>query len=126
MELIPPQPGEYTSGLLALNDSGTALLYSYDEAFNLSYLLYKNGRSAVLDFGPILDNAPLEVTGLNNQGIISGRAQFPPLFRYRGFRFDPKTGETLLLNPVETDLHTWGLDINTRGTFSATLSSLVG
>jgi hypothetical protein len=118
VERIPPQPGESSSFTVALNDSGTALIGSYDEDFNLSYLLYKNGQSTVLDLCPIFANGfcflgDLDITGMNNQNIISGRVALDN--GRRGFRFDPKTGEAILLEPVETDFATWGLDINNRG-----------
>jgi len=71
----------------------------------------------VLDLCSIFANAfcylgDIDVFGMNNQGIISGRRLTSPS---RGFRFDPKTGETILLEPVETDRSAWGLGINTRG-----------
>ena len=49
VELIPPQPGERTSFVTALNDSGMALVTSLDATDQPTYVLYRNGRTTVLD-----------------------------------------------------------------------------
>jgi hypothetical protein len=113
VERIPRQPGEIKSSVLKLNDSGTALIFSEDNEYNRTYLLYKNGQSTVLDLCPIFANGfcylgDIDVTGMNNQNIISGKVSLDN--GTRGFRFDPKTGEVMLLEPVETYQRTWGVD----------------
>jgi hypothetical protein len=119
VELVPPQPGELTSFLQRLNDPHTVLITSYDTEFNRTSLLYKNGKSTVLDFGPTLTNAlSYEITGMNNETIMSGTVLFANPGRAttnRAFRFDPRTGQTTVFEPVETDTQTWGLDINNDG-----------
>jgi hypothetical protein len=114
VELIPPQPGEYTSFVTALNDSGMALVTSYDAAYQPTFVLYKNGGSTPLDFGPTVTSA--DFLHINNQGIISGTtAVLSPSFSYRGFRFDPRSGAATPLNPLPTEPHAWGVGINNRG-----------
>ena len=123
VELIPPQPGEVFSQVIALNDPGTALLESEDAFGNRTYVLYENGQTTVLDFGPTVTNPQFHsfvaVGGfINNKGIIAGLAAGPDGNRFdgaRGFRFDPRTGEVELLDPVSPDTLAWGLGINTRG-----------
>jgi hypothetical protein len=113
VELIPPQPGELMSWVEALNDSGTALVRSYDESFEETLVLYKNGQTTVLDFGPLVSFASF--LAMNNQGIISGTTYLPELDAYRGFRHDPRTGETTLLDPLPSEPHSWTLGVNSRG-----------
>ncbi len=115
VELIPPQPGETFAFVLSLNDPGTALVES-DDAFGRStYVLYSEGKSTVLDFGPsILSTRFFGPRALNNQGVIAGTTG--SLFGgARGFRFNPRSGEARLLNPVPPDPLAWGLGVNNRG-----------
>ena len=112
VELIPRQPGEVTSYVIALNDPDEALVESFDASGRLTYLLYSKGQETPLDFGPTVTN-PL-VTGMNNLEIISGIEGSNP-GTSRGSRFDPRTREATLLNPLPTepDATAWG--INDRG-----------
>jgi hypothetical protein len=122
VELIPPQPGEVISEVIALNDSGTALVES-DDASKQTYVLYKNGQTTVLDFGPTVTNPHFRRCGpdgrfINNEGIIAGLAAGPDGNRFdgaRGFRFNLGTGEAELLDPVSPDTLAWGMGINARG-----------
>jgi hypothetical protein len=111
VELIPPQPGEVTSFVIALNDRGTALVRSDDALGQPTYALYHNGQTTPLGFGPNVTR-PF-ATGMNNQGTISGTDPF--IGGSRGFRFDPRTGETTVLNPLPGESYAWGLGINNRG-----------
>ena len=122
IELIPPQPEEVSATIFALNDLGTALLTSSDTDGNETYVLYEKGQTTVLDFGPTVTN-PLFLSFvpigrfINNKGNLAGLTS-PAGNRYdgaRGFRFDPRTGEAALLDPVSPDTLAWGLGINTRG-----------
>jgi hypothetical protein len=121
VKLIPRQPGEVSSSLIALNDSGTALVESDDTFFTRSYVLYSKGEAIPLDFGPTVTNPSffsLVFTGkfINNEGIIAGITDNGDRFNgTRGFRFDTHTGETTLLNPLPTDTLAWGLGINNHG-----------
>ena len=114
VELIPPQPGERRSFVTALNDFGMALVTSLDATDQPTYVLYRNGRTTVLDLGLTITQ-PLEFLHINNQGIISGTAFNLPGIGDRGFRFDPRSGETTLLDPLPTEPSAWALDINNRG-----------
>lgn len=109
VELIPPRPGELTSEVTALNDSGTALVTSVDVSFQATFLLYKNGQTTPIDFGP--DVTDPRLLDINDQGIISGTVGS---FLF-GFRFDPRTGETTLLDPLATEPLAEARDINNRG-----------
>jgi hypothetical protein len=113
VELIPPQPGEFTSFVTALNDSGMALVTSYDASYQPTYVLYKNGQATPLDFRLTITQ-PFDFLHINSQGIISGTAFNLPGIGTRGFRFDTRTGETTLLNPLPTEPDAWALDINNR------------
>lgn len=107
VELIPRMPGEFTSFVIGLTDSGLALVVSYDKAFQSTLVLYKNGRLTRLPIdGFFLD--------INNRGQISG-TMFLPGIGDRAFRFDTRTGETTLLHPQATEPYSWGLHINNRG-----------
>jgi hypothetical protein len=123
VELIPPQPDELFSFVIALNDPGTALVESDDEFGNPTYILYENGQATVLDFGPTVPHPRFRsfVSGggfINNQGLIAGLTAGPTGSIFdgaRGFRFDPRTGEAELLDPVAPDTLAWGMGINARG-----------
>ena len=56
VELIPRQPGEVTSYVIALNDPDEALVESFDASGRLTYLLYSKGQETPLDFGPTVTN----------------------------------------------------------------------
>jgi hypothetical protein len=109
VELIPPQPGEYTSFVTALNASGMALVTSYDASYQPTFVLYKNGRSTRLDVLSTFTQP--DFLKINNQGIISGT----DLGVGRGFRVDTRTGETTQLNPLPTETYAWAVGINNRG-----------
>jgi hypothetical protein len=93
---------------------------SYDASGNVTYVLYKHGQTTVLDFGPTVTNPRfLAYTCchdkfINNTGIIAGRTG-NSFDGARGFRFNPRTGRTMLLEPVSPDTLAWGLGINNRG-----------
>jgi hypothetical protein len=110
VELIPRLPGEYTSNVMRVTDSGLALVVSYDENFQSTLLLSKNGRLTPLP----IDGSFLNFLDMNNRGQISG-ITFVPGLGYRAFRFDTRTGESTLLDPLPTEPHSWGMAINDRG-----------
>jgi hypothetical protein len=113
VELIPRQPGEFTSFVTALNDSGSALVTSFDAFFQPTVVLYQDGRSTVLDFGPSVTN-PSRLA-ISNNGIISETQGSSLCEGATGFRFDTRTGAVALLEPLATDPTAWGVDINSRG-----------
>ena len=113
VELIPPQPGEITSFVIALNDVGSALVTSFDGSFQPTLVLYRNGQSTVLDFGPEVTNA--SQLSINNNGFVSGTQGDDLCDGGTGFRYDPRTGQVALLERLSTDPTAWGVDINNRG-----------
>jgi hypothetical protein len=112
VELVPRLPGEVTSEVFLLADTGEAVVGSFDASSHRTLALYKNGKVTPIDFGPSVRFA-LSLD-LNNNGIISGRT-FVLGTGLRGFRFDTRTGETTLLNPLPTEPYSWALGINDSG-----------
>lgn len=104
VELIPPQTGEFLAFVIALNDSGTALVYSIDDSFNEAFVLYKKGQANVINFGPTITNPRLSFNGgvINNQGVIAGTTG-DPFIDDRAFRFSPRNGKVVLLDPMSPD-----------------------
>lgn len=122
VEVIPPQPGEVMSLVIALNDPGTALVQSVQsfDDWESTYALYSHGQITPIDFGPTITNPSFisSVTSgrfINNEGILAGTEGSDLFVDARGFRFDPRTGEVVLLEPVPPDTLAWGLGINNRG-----------
>lgn len=113
VKLIKAQPGEFTSLVSEVNDSGTSLVISLDSSFNRTYLKYRHNHSTPLDFGPTVTN-PFSVH-INNQEIISGTQGISPFDGATGFRFNMRTGETTLLPPLPTEPLAWAVDINNHG-----------
>lgn len=111
-QLIPRLPEEIHSEVIQINDTGAALIFSFDTDFNGTVALYEKGQLRPLDFGPEIPF--VFFLNMNNQGIISGTTFIDGL-GYRGFRFDPKTGLATLLHPLSTEPDAWALDINNRG-----------
>jgi hypothetical protein len=110
VELIPPQPGESTSAVAALNEAGMALVISIDAVTSQqTVLLYQHGRTTPLDFG-LPDAQTFDFLHLNNRGIIAGTFNVA-----RGFRFDMRTGKTMQLDPLPTEPFAYGQDLNNRG-----------
>ena len=98
--------------MIALNDSGMALVDSFDDNFVETLAIYKNGRVTPVDFGPDVPFAFF--LSMNNSGIISGTT-FSQSFTFVGFRDDRSTSRTTLLYPVGGDPDAWALHINNRG-----------
>jgi hypothetical protein len=114
MTLIPPQPGESLSSVLDLNDSGTAIVLSFENPSTPpAYLSYKKGQTTLLDFGPTV-TAPNRVR-INNRGTIA-LSGIDASGRVSAFRHDTRTGETMQLAPPTTETNDWGaVDINNSG-----------
>ncbi len=113
VEFIARLPGEVTSSMIALNDSGMALVDSFDTNFVETLEIYKNGHATPIDFGP---NVPFaSFLSMNNAGIISGTTFSFQSSTYVGFRFDTSTGQTTFLYPIAGDPEAWALGINNRG-----------
>ena len=90
VELIPRLPEELSSFVTALNGTGSALVISFNAESRPTYVLYENGQSTVLDFGPEAVN--VSQLAINNAGIISGTQGSSFCDGSTGFRFDPHIG----------------------------------
>jgi hypothetical protein len=122
VELVPPQPGEVFAFVFALNDSDTALVESDDASFRSTFVLYSGGTATPLNFGPSITNPFFTFFGIcrciNNHGIIEGIEGNGLFNGARGFRFNPRNGNAMLLNPFPgdpTETLAWGQAINQRG-----------
>jgi hypothetical protein len=121
VDLVPPQPGEVFASVFALNDTDTALVASFNTS-GIPYVLYSRGKATPINFGPNITNPFFGFSGscrcINNNGIIEG-IEGPGLFNgARGFRFDPRSGVSTILNPFPgdpTETLAWGQAINQRG-----------
>jgi hypothetical protein len=124
VELVPPQPGEVSASLVALNDHDVALVQSFNASFQGALFLYSKGAATPIDFGPSLINpsACFAFRGIsrcmNDKELIEG-IEGPNRFNgARGFRFDPRDGKSAILNPYSgdpTETLAWGQAINERG-----------
>lgn len=117
VELIDKLPGQIDTSVWALNQRGEALVYAVDASYQGSLWLYRNGRLKEIDFGPQVPSAGF--LHLNDRGEISGTAfgiiDAAGRSVARGFRYDTRSGELMLLHPLPTELESWGLGINDRG-----------
>lgn len=115
IQIIPQIPGSIYGFVSTINDLEQAVIASIilvgEDAFWALHF-YDKGEVTHLDFGPNIP--PAFPSGMNNQGIISGTTFIDGL-GYRGFRINPRTNETMLLEPLPTEPHAWALDINNRG-----------
>ena len=107
VELLPTLPGEIFSQVLDLNDKGVALVVSFG-AETTTYYLYRMGRVIPLALGP--EASQLQ---LNDHELISGTLFMPE--GDRAFRFDSRSSELTLLEPLPTEPNSWGQGINDRG-----------
>ncbi len=107
VELIPPQPGELSSVVESVSDSGTALVTSVDAAGARHLFLYKDGTSTPVTLPAWLGVASF--LDLDNQGIVTGTVLQEASAVYRGFRFDPQTSALTILSPTPPDPHSFAL-----------------
>ncbi len=112
IQLIPRLPNEIHSEMIKVNDHGVALISSVDENFNSRLVLYEKGKLTQLDLGPSITSPFL--LSMNNKGVISGTTSIDGIGD-RGFRFNPRTGLAILLEPLPTETHSWTMGINNHG-----------
>jgi hypothetical protein len=118
--LIPQQPGEQFSWVLALNDNDTALVESDDPSGRQTFVLYRAGTATPINFGPSITHPFFSFEGncrcINNNGIIEG---IELVYKAsRGFRFDTRNGTATILDPFPgdpTETLAWGQAINQSG-----------
>ena len=106
LELIPPLPGEMSSCVVKLSDSGVAFVASTDPAFVTSVYILDRGRRRPF---PVQNST---VNDINDHAQIAGIQFFDP---NRAFRFDARAQTTTLLQPVAPDPQSWGFAINRQG-----------
>ena len=111
VELLPRLPGELTSHVLRLSDSGIALVESLNEKYESTIYLYRKGKTKFVSF-PFTDVRYLDI---NDRGQIAGTHISEVDGANRGFRMDPFSGGTTELRPLPTEKHSWGLGINNSG-----------
>jgi hypothetical protein len=111
LRILPRLPGEATSRVVRLNDSGTALVQSQAaaEPFSVSYYLYARGRVTPLELG----SEQLAHLDMNDRLVISGTRVTSSASV--AFRFVPPRGPTTLLLPVPPDTRAEGRAINRHG-----------
>jgi hypothetical protein len=106
LELIPPLPGEMSSCVSRVSDSGVAFVASTDPNFVTSVYVFDRGRRRPF---PVLD---VTVDDINDHAEIAG-TQFTP--DVRAYRFDARTQTTTILQPVAPDPASSGFGINRQG-----------
>lgn len=112
-ERVPRLPGEVSSSVHALSDSGSAIVLSFDAGFALTPVLYRNGESTVLDLGPGIAS-PFGFS-ISSKGVIAGTQGTSFCDDVTGFRFNPRNGDLDVLAPQPTEPAAVALDINSRG-----------
>jgi hypothetical protein len=106
LELIPPLPGERSSCVSRVSDSGVAFVTSTDPNFVTSVYVLDHGR--IRPF-PVLN---VDVADINDKAELAG-TQFDDPFR--AYRFDARTQTTTLLQPVPPSPVSFGFAINRQG-----------
>jgi len=107
LELIPPQPGEMSSCVSNVSDSGVAFVTSTDPNFVASVYVFDRGQKRPF---PVQN---VTVNDINDRAQIAGIMGEGP--GNRAYRFDARRQITTILEPVAPDAFSWGLAINRRG-----------
>jgi hypothetical protein len=108
---LPRMPGETTSWVRRVTDSGKALVSWSGEAGVPHYYLYQDGKVTPIT---VDGDASISMLEVNNAGLVSGTLS--RLFRpSRAFRLNPFSGKLTVLDPLPTEPQSWGLGINNRG-----------
>jgi hypothetical protein len=106
LELIPPLPGEMSSCVVKVSDSGIAFVASTDPDFVTSAYVFDRGRIRPFT----VQNSV--VNDINDHAQFAGIQFFNP---NRAYRFDARAQTTTLLEPVAPDPQSWGFAINRQG-----------
>jgi hypothetical protein len=106
LELIPPLPGEMSSCVIKLSDSGVAFVASTDPDFVTSVYILDRGRRRPFT----VENSV--VNDINDRAEIAGIQFNNP---NRAYRFDARRQTTTFLQPVPPDPQSWGFAINREG-----------
>ena len=106
LELIPPLPGEMSSCVNNLSDSGVAFVSSTDPDFETTVYVLDRGRR--LPF-PVVN---VNVADINDHAQLAGIQFTTP---NRAYRFDARAQATTILQPVAPDPESWGFALNRQG-----------
>ena len=107
LELIPPLPGEMSSCVSRVSDSGIAFVASTDPNFVTSVYVFDHGK--IRPF-PVVNST---VNDINDKAELAGIQFTEP--GNRAYRFDARTQTTTILQPVPPDPQSWGFAINRQG-----------
>jgi uncharacterized membrane protein len=115
VELIPRLTGEIISFVELINDTGTAIVGSFDANFNLTVYSYLDGKTQPVAIS--INGVASQLTGLNNAGVLVGFEFIPggSSFTFLAFRYDVATATTTVLPPLPTDPNSWAMGINQAG-----------
>ena len=113
MVLIPRRPGESTSHVRKVTNTGIALVESVDGTTGrTSFYLYLPGKRVL----PLrLGKDQILTLDVNDRGIVGGTIAPVGPANDRAFRYYPLSGVRTLLNPLPTEPDSWGMAINSRG-----------
>jgi hypothetical protein len=106
LELIAPVPGEMSSCVSRVSNSGVAFVTTTDSNFVNN--VYVSDRGKIRPF--TVQNVSVE--DINDEGQIAG-IQFN--IPNRAYRFDSQSQTTTILEPLSPDPQSWGFAINHRG-----------
>jgi hypothetical protein len=106
LELIPPLPGEMSSCVSNVSDSGIAFVASTDPDFNTSVYVFDRGRRRPFEVVNVV------VNDINDHAQIAGIQFTNPT---RAYRFDARAQTTTILQPVAPDPESFGFAINRQG-----------
>ena len=107
LELIPPLPGEMSSCVSRVSDSGVAFVVSTDPNFVNS--VYVFDRGTIRPF-PVVN---VDVADINDKAQLAGTQFTEP--GNRAYRFDARAQTTTILQPVPPDPQSFGFAINKQG-----------
>lgn len=112
VRLIPRLPGERSSHVVQLTDSGIALVESDPVQGTPTFYLFNRGSVAPLELGP----TQAALLHVNDSGLVSGTYfSVTPDHHDRAFRFRPPAGPAQLLEPTPRLPDSWGMAINNEG-----------
>ncbi len=100
VQLVPHVSGQFSSFVALINDRGTAVIDSSDQAGNDSFFLYRDGSLTPLNFG--FQFELVFPTGINSNDMIVGYG-VTAQGSFVGFRYDARTGDEVLLAPAPGD-----------------------
>jgi hypothetical protein len=111
--VIPRLPGETTSHVIGLTGSGTALVFSANDATLTSafYLDDVRGKVTPVDFGP----GVISDLSVNDDLVIAGTIKKKLPGPLRAFRYDVGSTGMTVLDPIRGDPQSEGQGINRRG-----------